>query len=432
MVCPVSVVGVAVLAYVVDLVRPLLYTPCSLPGAELACGLMRYTCRDPIEVIQTFCNGVDYNSTVRLQIPTRHHHDWVRWGLAAVGEDEPQARQAPSFDYDALRAEEVRKVAFLAEAPPSDSAVAAVPHWHYGRLEKDAIRRETMFRVLRALAAYPVHMEVLLVVNAAVPGIPASLVTRQVVRSKPRCAPGFTRNHCLPWEAIYAMRDYARERAAAPAAAGPPSGSEGGLPFGYYLLTESDVTIPASTFDFWRRRADGLYKRGYLLEPYRVEHRLNGQRVLTECRVDTECLKYGHALRDAAAPAAAGDLLEALDPIYLRPPDPSAGSWMLTQLQFLDFLSGNCSAWETMAWSGKEGYPGEAATHAPALHVNGNPWFGSYGPWFNNNSLTHLRMPAVHHHPAGREVAAFTRRLFEVKVLECLDLDLDGAGCPVL
>jgi len=260
------------------------------------------------------------------------------------------------------------------------SAVAVIPHWVPKDEKAKKVRRKLLRRTLSSISNLSgVHFSIFLVTNEREPGLDP-LLTEQIVITKPQCMRN-THHHelCMPWEAVKALR-FAATRGALRSCNLDTTAICGDLQFDYYMYIEDDLDINSSTFVFWRENVEGLYKRGYLLLPYRTE---TDGASLTDC-FDVACMERTEALRDRAS-----------EEVYLRPDNPYAGCWFMTKEQFRDYTSG--VEWsfalkdrerpsymlgtERQVWGTREQAAG------------GLLWDPQLGP---RRALTHLRLPVVH------------------------------------
>lgn len=301
-------------------------------------------------------------------------------------------------------------------------ALAAVIHFEKPGVQGSKGREGGLRRTLDALSSLAVPVKILLVSNVAQPNV-ADLVSEQILRPTPQCGPAYQNGWCMGWEAIAVLREHAstgRCDLGRRALCGP-------LAYQYYLLVESDVEVPAPTFDFWRARADRLFGRGYLLLPHRRDL------VADQPWSLTDLFRPDHANRTVAVVDGAADAEldeNPRDRVYIRPGNPYAGCWMMTRAQFAVYMEGSewnytRSHYEQKAFMPFEGsmwglladprYEPEKKAQAPGVT---NPEFRA------TRALTHLRMPVYHQFPMhGSEfhTNTFTDAYFRRLVDDCVE-----------
>jgi len=274
------------------------------------------------------------------------------------------------------------------------TALATVPYWHVEDEVAARPRVAALRKVLQAFASYPVRTHMLLVTNSEVQQV-ADLASEQLLRPKPSCSRRFSHGWCLTWEAIRALR----ERAGGSGCDLERHGVCGPLRFDYYIYAESDVEIPAAAFRFWRRHADRLAERGYLLMPTRREAGFGGPALLTDIIMEHGVLGYTSVRWDAAG---APELYEnSRDRAFLQPMNPGAGSWLLSRGQFAEYLAGRTWNYGRLQALDKH-LVREAAYTSPAAGLLGNAnVLITGGPWVKDKCLTHPRMAVTHHLTSG-------------------------------
>jgi hypothetical protein len=173
--------------------------------------------------------------------------------------------------------------------------------------------------ILNVISSYPVNVTVLLVSNRRVPEL-SHTIARQVIVPSPRCSDAYEHGHCLPWEALRALRDTTGE------ALRPQHD--------YYMYLESDMEIPAGTFEFWKRHADDLFKRRLLLVPHRRAI-IQGADTIETWRDD--CVSELRGVYDRSG-ATTAQYESVEDSVYIQGCEPYTGVFLQTKLQYAEFL----------------------------------------------------------------------------------------------
>jgi len=166
----------------------------------------------------------------------------------------------------------------------------------------------------------------------------------------------------LPWEAVHALARVALgleisdpehgdvediKAAILKAATYRQPSLQHRLLFDYYFYFEDDVVLPASSFEFWKRHADDLHRRGYLLHAHRREAsalesdwgRLGGHLLFSDWPL--RCRFQARAVWDSKALDGSNHgYADFRDRVYIEHSCPPSASCMLfTRNQFVDFLS---------------------------------------------------------------------------------------------
>ncbi|CAK0821179.1 unnamed protein product [Prorocentrum cordatum] len=216
------------------------------------------------------------------------------------------------------------------------SVLPTISHFVPGRSGGATRRNAALHETLTAMHEWPrVDLTVYVLTNKIVPEV-KHMVKRQVLISsdEPVCSESWKHRFCVPWEAIRVLR----------------SASTGGAPttkLGYellaepvydaYVYTESDIIIPETAFHFWRYHVDTLYKRGYLLLPMRAEDKILTPDVIAVDCFTEDCVNKTEVLEDKDEKNLAL-YKTSRDRHYLRPFNPYSGCFMMSKLQFMDYL----------------------------------------------------------------------------------------------
>jgi len=268
------------------------------------------------------------------------------------------------------------------------SVLAVISHFVPGRSGGATRRNAALHETLTAMHEWPrVDLTVYVLTNKIVPEV-KHMVKRQVLISsdEPVCSESWKHRFCVPWEAIRVLR----------------SASTGGAPttkLGYellaepvydaYVYTESDIIIPETAFHFWRYHVDTLYKRGYLLLPMRAEDKILTPDVIAVDCFTEDCVNKTEVLEDKDEKNLAL-YKTSRDRHYLRPFNPYSGCFMMSKLQFMDYLES--PMWDYhKVWQHKYSPWGVRETAASGLL-----WAPGFG---KETGLTHLKMRVWHQIP---------------------------------
>jgi len=287
---------------------------------------------------------------------------------------------------DLERAERAQE-AWRSAAMEKKSVLAVISHYVPGKAGGEARRNHALRETLAAMHAWPgVDLTIYVLTNKIVEGLRGTVKDQVLISEEPVCSETWKHKFCVPWEAIRVLR----------------SASTGGKPttkLGYelvdepvydaYIYSESDIIIPETTFHFWRYHVDTLYKRGYLLLPMRAEDKILTSDVIAVDCFTQDCVNKTEVLRDDEESAIAL-YSTSRDRHYLRPFNPYSGCFMMSNLQFKDYLESPMWNYREI-WKHKYSPWGVRETAASGLL-----WAPGFG---KETGLTHLKMEVWHQIP---------------------------------
>jgi len=267
------------------------------------------------------------------------------------------------------------------------SVLAVVAHHVPAKAGGEARRNAALHETLTAMREWPrVDLTVYVLTNKIVDSVKHMVKDQILVSEEPVCSETWKHKFCVPWEAIRVLR----------------SASTGDKPttkLGYelmaepvydaYIYTESDIIIPETTFHFWRYHVDTLYRRGYLLLPMRAEDKILTKDVIAVDCFTEDCVNKTEVLRDDDESAVAL-YSTSRDRHYLRPFNPYSGCFMMSNLQFKDYLESPMWDYHKI-WQHKYSPWGVRETAASGLL-----WAPGFG---KETGLTHLKMRVWHQIP---------------------------------
>jgi len=267
------------------------------------------------------------------------------------------------------------------------SVLAVISHFVPGKAGGEARRNAALHETLTAMREWPrVDLTVYVLTNKIVDSVKHMVKDQILVSEEPVCSETWKHKFCVPWEAIRVLR----------------SASTGDKPttkLGYelmaepvydaYIYTESDIIIPETTFHFWRYHVDTLYRRGYLLLPMRAEDKILTKDVIAVDCFTEDCVNKTEVLRDDDESAVAL-YSTSRDRHYLRPFNPYSGCFMMSNLQFKDYLESPMWDYHKI-WQHKYSPWGVRETAASGLL-----WAPGFG---KETGLTHLKMRVWHQIP---------------------------------
>lgn len=215
---------------------------------------------------------------------------------------------------------------------PRASALVGITYWQPEHSSRPIYMKQTL-KTLRSWE--DIDMRIIVAVNKHSTEIEEFNV-EQIVRPgrNQSCNETYTGNFCLTWNLVRSMRL---------ASTGGSNFEEdfgkrplvGDFAYDYYIYTESDIEIPQPTFLFWSQHADSFYKRGYLLNPVRLEkHLVEGRVKTTDCYLK-DCVSKSAILRDSASDA---HYEGERDRHWLQLWNPYPGCWFMTREMFGDYL----------------------------------------------------------------------------------------------